>query len=85
MGEVSIYAAWNITKVLGTKPDMNDISTRGKYAIILYAKSAPKDGWKVKKDDKSNILRHKIYVQGKKCYNAYVGRCLNKNKKNPKS
>ena len=80
MGEVSIYAVWNIQKKLKDKPDIRDIPTEGNYGIILYAKSAPQGGWDADPDQDPKIMRNKIYTQGRKCFTGY-GKCLNKNKK----
>lgn len=58
---------------------MNDIVTEGKYAIILYAKSAPKGDWNVTEDTKAYKLRNKICKQGRMCYTSILGQCLNEN------
>ncbi len=80
VGEVSLYAVWNIQKKLKDKPDIQDIPTEGNYGIILYEKSAPKDKWNAVASQKPEIMRNKIYAQGRKCFTG-DGKCLNKNKK----
>ena len=76
VGEISIYAAWNIKGQLKKKPKIKGIKTEGKYGIILYAKSAPKGGWNANVR-KPAALRKKILKQGKRCFKG-VGKCLNK-------
>lgn len=49
----------------------------GLNKIILYAKSAAKGRWAVRKNQNPQILRQKIIKQGKKCFKG-VGKCLNK-------
>lgn len=48
--------------------------------LINFDTTAPKDKWNAVASQKPEIMRNKIYAQGRKCFTG-DGKCLNKNKK----